>query len=42
MEDAGWTIQWDNGTVGIGRVPFATKEEAELWLQRDTARRARR
>jgi hypothetical protein len=34
LEACGWTIRWDNGTVGFGRVPFATKEEAENWLRR--------
>jgi hypothetical protein len=28
----GWTIQWEDGTIGIGRQPFKTKEEAENFL----------
>jgi hypothetical protein len=38
MESAGWTIQWDDGTVGIGRVPFETPEQAEAWLAKERAR----
>lgn len=39
LENVGWTIQWADGTTGIGRVPFPTREEAEDWLERDRARR---
>lgn len=33
MIDAGWTVR-DNvtGTVGIGRQPWATREDAEAWV----------
>ena len=30
----GWTIRWDDGTTGCGRVPFATREEAQNFLDR--------
>ncbi len=30
--DAGFTIEWDNGTQGTGRPPFKTYEEAEAYL----------
>jgi hypothetical protein len=39
METSGWTIQWEDGTVGIGRMPSPTREEAEAWLEQDRARR---
>lgn len=30
----GWTVRnLDNGTTGIGRVPWETKEEAETWIE---------
>ena len=32
LENVGWTIQWDDGTTGIGRKPFQTKAEAEEYL----------
>lgn len=32
LENVGWTIRWEDGTVGIGRQPFKTKEEAEEFL----------
>ena len=32
--DGGFTIQWENGTRGCGRPPFATVEEAEAFLVR--------
>jgi hypothetical protein len=38
MEHAGWTIQWSDGTVGIGRVPFETREQAEAWLEKERSR----
>jgi hypothetical protein len=28
----GWTIEHDDGTRGIGRVPFETREAAEAWI----------
>jgi hypothetical protein len=28
----GWTIQHADGTRGIGRVPFKTREEAQAWI----------
>jgi hypothetical protein len=31
IETAGWTVQHPDGTTGIGRVPFATREEAQAW-----------
>lgn len=38
MEDMGWTIQWSDGTVGIGRQPFTSKDDAEDWLRRHEER----
>ena len=32
--DRGWTIQNPDGTVGCGRPPFATKEEAQALAAR--------
>ena len=32
VDTVGWTIRWDNGTVGVGRKPFHSKQEAEEWL----------
>lgn len=40
LENVGWTIAWDDGTVGIGRVPFPTQAEAQDWLDREHARLA--
>ena len=40
VETVGYTIQWEDGTIGIGRAPFPTREEAEAWLERDRTRRA--
>lgn len=34
----GFTIAWDDGTVGTGRVPFKTREEAQTYLDAATAR----
>jgi hypothetical protein len=34
MENVGWTIRWDDGTVGTGPVPDKTREEAKARLQR--------
>jgi len=31
LVEAGWTVAHDDGTTGIGRKPFATKEEAQAW-----------
>lgn len=28
----GWTIQHPDGTVGLGRAPFATREAAQAWI----------
>lgn len=30
----GWTIRWDDGTVGLCRQPFKTEEEAHEFLAR--------
>jgi hypothetical protein len=38
-ENVGWTIANPNGTIGMGRAPFATRAEAEAWLDRETERR---
>jgi hypothetical protein len=32
MQTVGYTIQHPDGTVGLGRKPFATKTEAEAWV----------
>lgn len=32
LEETGWDIEGNDGTVGRGKVPFKTKEEAEAWL----------
>jgi len=32
LVDQGWTIFWPDGTVGIGKKPWNTKSEAELYL----------
>lgn len=34
METVGWTIRWDDGTVGTGHLPDKTREEAKARLQR--------
>ena len=39
LESAGWTIRWDDGTVGTGQRPARTREEAEARLARIMARR---
>jgi hypothetical protein len=31
LEVVGWTIKHPDGTVGLGREPFATKEAAQAW-----------
>jgi len=28
----GWTVAHPDGTTGIGRVPFKTREEAQAWV----------
>jgi hypothetical protein len=38
METSGWTWRMSNGTVGLGRVPAATREEAEAVMARVNAR----
>lgn len=30
-EVIGWTVQHSDGTTGLGRPPFATREEAQAW-----------
>lgn len=30
---SGWTVKHPDGTVGIGRFAFQTKEEAEAWVE---------
>ncbi len=29
----GWTVRNDNGTIGVGKRPWPTKEAAELYLK---------
>lgn len=41
VETSGWTIRWSNGTVGCGRPPFATYEEAEAFVNRYELRQIR-
>ncbi|UTU07718.1 hypothetical protein CcrC1_gp527c [Caulobacter phage C1] len=36
----GWTIQWDDGTTGIGGAPFSTRTEADTWLRSNPHRRS--
>lgn len=38
METRGWTWECSNGTIGLGRVPAATKEEAEEVMRKHNAR----
>jgi len=38
LEPAGYTIVWSDGTVGTGRVPFKSREEAEAFLSRHWSR----
>jgi hypothetical protein len=38
MEESGWTWENRNGTVGLGRVPAATREEAEEIMRRVNSR----
>jgi hypothetical protein len=35
IKDSGFTIRHPNGTVGCGRLPFDTREEAESWIDRN-------
>jgi hypothetical protein len=30
-QEQGWTVRHPDGTTGLGRKPFATKEEAQTW-----------
>lgn len=39
LESVGWTIRWEDGTIGIGRQPFKSKEEAEEWLEKFQAKK---
>lgn len=40
LQTVGWTVRNNhNGTVGIGRRPWDTREEAQEWVDADTARR---
>ncbi len=32
VETIGWTIQHPDGTTGIGKPPFPTKEAAQAWV----------
>lgn len=39
VQSAGWTVRDNkNGTVGIGRLPWPTKEEAQTWANKENAR----
>jgi hypothetical protein len=38
----GWTVVNDNGTIGIGQKPWATREEAEAYMARKQAERESR
>lgn len=41
IESTGYTIRWDNGTVGASGLPFgSTREAAEAFVARETARLA--
>lgn len=37
IETSGYVIQWDDGTVGNGRPPYATEAEAQTVLDRNPA-----
>ena len=40
VEITGWTIyNSQTGTIGIGRVPFATEQEAQNWITKREAKR---
>lgn len=41
METWGWTWENSNGTIGLGRVPAKTREEAEAVMATHNARFAR-
>lgn len=41
LETVGYTIRWDNGTVGIGRMPFKSRKEADEWLAMFMAKQRR-
>jgi hypothetical protein len=34
LEVTGYTIQHPDGTIGLGRPPFASKEEAQGWVDK--------
>lgn len=34
LEVTGYTIQHPDGTIGLGRPPFASKEEAQVWVDK--------
>lgn len=38
IETSGWTWENSNGTIGLGRVPAATREEAEEIMRKVNAR----
>ena len=38
IEESGWTWLMDNGTVGLGRIPAATKDEALAVMARVNGR----
>lgn len=38
IETSGWTWVNSNGTIGLGRVPAATREEAEAVMNKVNAR----
>ncbi len=38
MEERGWTWSNSNGTIGLGRVPAATREEAEEVMRKHNSR----
>lgn len=31
LETTGWTVEHPDGTVGLGRAPFATQADAQAW-----------
>ena len=31
LVDGGWTVQHPDGTRGLGRAPFASRDEAQAW-----------
>ena len=40
VESRGWTIRWEDGTIGIGRQPFKTKQEAQDFLDKKNKKSA--